>query len=42
MRCAIRAGLPDPPELQSEQALAAAGRVLIEITVERIAATSYI
>ena len=36
------AGLPEPPEPQSEETLAAAGRVLIEIAVDRVAAISHL
>lgn len=36
------AGLPEPPEPQSDEALAEAGRVLIEVTVERVAAAMHV
>lgn len=36
------AGLSEPPEPQSQEALAAAGRVLIEITIERVTAVSHV
>jgi PPOX class probable F420-dependent enzyme len=36
------AGLPEPPEPQSDEALAEAGRVLIEVTVERVAAATHV
>jgi PPOX class probable F420-dependent enzyme len=36
------AGLPEPPEPQSDEALAEAGRVLIEITVERVSAVMHV
>ena len=36
------AGLPEPPEPQSDGALAEAGRVLVEITVERVAAAMHL
>jgi PPOX class probable F420-dependent enzyme len=36
------AGLPEPPEPQSDQALAEAGRVLIEVAVERITAATHV
>lgn len=36
------AGLPEPPEPQSEDDLAEVGRVLIEITVERITAVTHV
>ncbi len=36
------AGLPEPPEPQGDEALAEAGRVLIEITVERITAVTHV
>lgn len=36
------AGLSEPPEPQSDEALAEAGRVLVEITVERFAAAMHL
>ena len=36
------AGLSEPPEPQSDEALAEAGRVLVEITVERVAAAMHL
>ena len=36
------AGLPEPPEPQSDEALAEAGRVLVELTVERVSAATHI
>ncbi|HEX2707827.1 MAG TPA: pyridoxamine 5'-phosphate oxidase family protein [Solirubrobacterales bacterium] len=36
------AGLPEPPEPQSDEALAEAGRVLIEVTVERVSAVTHV
>jgi len=36
------AGLSEPPEPQSDEALAEAGRVLIEITIERVAAATHV
>ena len=36
------AGLPEPPEPQRAEALAEAGRVLIEIEVEKVTAVSYL
>lgn len=36
------AGLPEPPEPQSDEALAEAGRVLIEVTVERVSAAMHV
>ena len=36
------AGLLEPPEPQSEEDLAEVGRVLIEITVERVAAAMHV
>ena len=36
------ASLPEPPEAQSNEALAEAGRVLIEITVERVSAAMHV
>jgi len=36
------AGLPEPPEPQSDEALAELGRVLIEITVDRVSAKSHL
>lgn len=36
------AGVPEPPEPQSDDALAEAGRVLIEITVERVSAAMHV
>jgi PPOX class probable F420-dependent enzyme len=36
------AGLSEPPEPQSDEALAEAGRVLIEVTVERITAATHV
>jgi hypothetical protein len=36
------AGLPDPPESQSDEALAAVGRVLIELAVERVSAVTHL
>lgn len=36
------AGLPQPAEPQSEEALAAASRVLIEIAIERVTAISHL
>jgi PPOX class probable F420-dependent enzyme len=36
------AGLPDPPESQSDEALAAVGRVLIELAVERVSAATHV
>lgn len=36
------AGLPEPPEPQSDEALADAGRVLIELTVERVSAATHV
>ncbi len=36
------AGLPEPPEAQSDEVLAKAGRVLVEIAVERVAAAMHL
>jgi hypothetical protein len=36
------AGLPDPPESQSDEALGAVGRVLIEFAVERVSAATHL
>jgi hypothetical protein len=36
------AGTPEPPEPQGDEALAAVDRVILAITVERVAAVSYI
>jgi PPOX class probable F420-dependent enzyme len=36
------AGTPEPPDPQSDEALAAIDRVVLAITVERVAAVSYI
>lgn len=36
------AGTPDPPEPQTDEALAAVDRVILAITVERVAAVNYI
>lgn len=36
------AGLPEPPEPQSDEALTEAGRVLVELTVERVSAATHI
>jgi PPOX class probable F420-dependent enzyme len=36
------AGLPEPPEPQTDEALAEVGRVLIEITVDRVSAESHL
>ena len=36
------AGLPEPPEPQSDKALAEVGRVLIEIAVDRVSAESHL
>lgn len=36
------AGLPETPEPQSDEALAEAGRVLIEVMVERVAAAMHV
>jgi PPOX class probable F420-dependent enzyme len=36
------AGQPEPPEPQSDEALAEAGRVLVELTVERVSAATHI
>ena len=36
------AGTPEPPEPQSDEALAAIDRVILAITIERIAAVNYI
>jgi PPOX class probable F420-dependent enzyme len=36
------AGTPDPPEPQTDEALAAIDRVILAITVERVAAVNYI
>jgi PPOX class probable F420-dependent enzyme len=36
------AGLPEPPEPQSDEALTEAGRVLIEVTVERVSAVTHV
>jgi hypothetical protein len=36
------AGLPEPPEPQSDEALAEAGRVQVELTVERVSAATHI
>jgi Pyridoxamine 5'-phosphate oxidase/Fumarylacetoacetate (FAA) hydrolase family len=36
------AGSPEPPEAQTDKALAAAGRVLIEMRIARVAATSHL
>jgi PPOX class probable F420-dependent enzyme len=36
------AGTPEPPDPQSDEALAALDRVILAITVERVAAVSYI
>jgi PPOX class probable F420-dependent enzyme len=35
-------GLPEPPEPQTDEALAKVGRVLIEITVDRVSAESHL
>jgi hypothetical protein len=35
-------GAEDPPEAQADEELAAAGRVLLEITIEKVAAVNYI
>jgi PPOX class probable F420-dependent enzyme len=36
------AGLPEPPEPQSDEALAEAGRVVVEIAVERVSAATHV
>jgi PPOX class probable F420-dependent enzyme len=36
------AGMPEPPEPQSDEALAAVDRVILAITVERVSAANYI
>jgi PPOX class probable F420-dependent enzyme len=36
------AGMPEPPEPQSDEALANIGRVVLQIAVERVSAVSYI
>jgi PPOX class probable F420-dependent enzyme len=36
------AGLPEPPEPQTDEALAAVGRVILRIAVERVAAVNYL
>jgi len=35
-------GLPEPPEAQSDEALAAAGRMILAITIERVGPVTYI
>jgi hypothetical protein len=34
--------MPEPPEAQSDEALAAVDRVILAITVERVSAANYI
>ena len=36
------AGLPEPPEPQTDEALAAVGRVILRIAVERVAAVTHL
>jgi hypothetical protein len=35
-------GLDEPPEPQTDEALAGVGRVLLAITIERVAAVNYV